>query len=249
MNRHKWILAMAALGLMAGSGALLGRLHAHQKLGAPGLKTTPLPGSVRRLVLLPEQVLDCQSQWIEADDVTTNSLPRDTSFGQRYYTAKDGFQLSLNTVLMGTDRTSIHKPQFCLVGQGWRIDSTDREVVPIERPHPYDLPVVKLTCSKAVEQDGQRVPYRGLYVYWFVADGAISADPSGFERMWWMARELVRHGELQRWAYVSCFAVCHPGQEEAAYQRMKAFIAAAVPEFQLATGRPAGAAPPTGRQR
>ena len=249
MNRHKWILALAALGLMAGSGALLGRLHAHQKLGAPGLKSTPLPGSVRRLLLLPEQVLDCQSQWIEADDVTTNSLPHDTSFGQRCYTAKDGFQLSLNTVLMGTDRTSIHKPQFCLVGQGWRIDGTDREVVPIERPHPYGLPVVKLTCSKVVEQDGQRATYRGLYVYWFVADGAISADPSGFERMWWMARELLRHGELQRWAYVSCFAVCHPGQEEATYQRMKSFIAAAVPEFQLATGPPAAAPPQAGRPR
>jgi hypothetical protein len=249
MNRSKWMLAGIALALMAGSGALLGRLQAHQKLGLPGLKSTPLPGGLCRLVLLPEQVLDWQSKWIETDAITTNTLPRDTSYGQRLYTAPDGFQLSLNTVMMGTDRTSIHKPQFCLTGQGWHIDRTEREVVPIARPYPYDLPVVKLTCSKDIEQEGQRVPYRGLYVYWFVADHAISGDPSGFERMWWMARELLTHGELQRWAYVSCFSVCHPGQEAAAYERMKAFIAASVPEFQLASGAPTGARPQTGHPR
>jgi len=51
--------------------------------------------------------------------------------------------------------------------------------------------------------------------------------------MWWMARELFRTGELQRWAYVLCFAVCLPGQEEVTFERIRKFIAAAVPEFQL----------------
>jgi hypothetical protein len=180
MNRQKWILAVTALALMAGSGALLGRLQTHQKLGVPGLKSTPLPGTLCRFVILPDKVLDWQAKWVEPDAVTTNTLPRDTSFGMRLYTAADGFQISLNAVLMGTDRTSIHKPQFCLVGQGWRIDRTEREVVPIGQPHPYDLPVAKLTCSKEVEQDGRRVPYRGLYVYWFIADRALSGGPVGF---------------------------------------------------------------------
>jgi hypothetical protein len=51
--------------------------------------------------------------------------------------------------------------------------------------------------------------------------------------MWQMAKHLLRTGELQRWAYVSVFAVCAPGQEDAAFERIKRFIAAAVPEFQL----------------
>jgi len=51
--------------------------------------------------------------------------------------------------------------------------------------------------------------------------------------MWWMARDLIRTGVLQRWAYVSYLAICEPGQEDATFERMKTFIAASVPEFQL----------------
>jgi hypothetical protein len=80
---------------------------------------------------------------------------------------------------------------------------------------------------------GQPVTVRGVYVYWFVADGALSGDMSGRERMWWMAKHLLQTGELQRWAYVSCLAVCLPGQEDATFERVKKFIAASVPEFQM----------------
>ena len=54
-----------------------------------------------------------------------------------------------------------------------------------------------------------------------------------WQRLWWLARDLLRTGVLQRWAYVSCFTVCIPGQEEAVFERVKRLIAASVPEFQL----------------
>jgi len=38
---------------------------------------------------------------------------------------------------------------------------------------------------------------------------------------------------LQRWAYVSYFTACLPGQEDATFARMKALITASVPEIQL----------------
>ena len=58
--------------------------------------------------------------------------------------------------------------------------------------------------------------------------------------MWWMAQKLLTTGVLQRWAYISCFAVCLPGQEDALFEHMKRFIAASVPEFQLVP-KPGGA--------
>jgi len=79
---------------------------------------------------------------------------------------------------------------------------------------------------------------RAIYVYWFVSDNELSADH--LQRMWWMTRDLVRSGTLQRWAYVGCLTFCAPGQEEGAYQRMKQWIAAAVPEFQLTPAMPGG---------
>jgi len=240
MNRQKWILVAVALALMAGTAGLLVRLKANQKLGAPGVKTSPIAGSPRLRVELPETVLDCQSKFIEPDAMVTNTLPKDTSFGQRHYTATDGFQAAMNVVLMGSDRTSMHKPQFCLEGAGWRIERTELATIPVAWPHPYDLPVIRLTVAREADLNGQRATVRGTYVYWFVADHALSADPSGLRRLWQSARSLLTTGVLQRWAYVTCFSVCLPGQEDAAFQRMQRLIAAAVPQFQLASGPPKG---------
>jgi hypothetical protein len=38
---------------------------------------------------------------------------------------------------------------------------------------------------------------------------------------------------LQRWAYISYFSPCLPGQEGPTFERVKKLIAASVPEFQL----------------
>jgi hypothetical protein len=156
--------------------------------------------------------------------------------------AADGSWIDLSVVLMGSDRTSLHKPQFCLEGMGLHIDdeASAQTSVRVERPEPYDLPVVKLVATGQITKDGGSQSYRGVYVYWFVADNSLSASVSGVGRMWSMASQFVRTGVLQRWAYVTCFAVCGPGQEDATFERMRAFIAASVPEFQL-TPRPAGA--------
>jgi hypothetical protein len=187
-------------------------------------------------------VLDCTSEAIEVDKTTLGWLPQDTSFGQRVYRAPDGFQTSVNVVLMGSDRTSIHKTEFCLEGQGWAIDrnASSQATVPVDRPFRYDLPVTKFVATKQVTVQGQPVTARGIYVLWFVADND-EYTARHWQRMWWMARDLLRTGVLQRWASISYFAACAPGQEDATFERMKKFIVASAPEFQLVP-RPANTA-------
>ena len=245
MNTRKWLYFGMALAMIAASAGLLHYFHGHQKLGAPGVKWRPLTNSACVRVELPERLLDYESKWMEVDDLTRRTLPQDTSYGARLYKGPDGFQMLMSVVLMGADRTSLHKPQFCLEGQGWHIDSSASEETKIRVARPasaggsYDLPLVKLVATRQVAADGRTETWRGVYVYWFVADDALSASVSGFERMWWMAENLVRTGVLQRWAYVSCLSVCRPGQEQAAFERMKTLIQAAAPEFQLAPrGKP-----------
>jgi hypothetical protein len=107
----------------------------------------------------------------------------------------------------------------------------------LTEPHPYDLPVTRIIARRVVRRpDGESLELRAVFVYWFVADAQLSADH--LERMLWMARDLVFRGTLQRWAYVSAFAICLPGQEEAAYGRMRDFLVAAVPQFQRVAGVP-----------
>src|SRR5438093_1361707 len=107
----------------------------------------------------------------------------------------------------------MHKPQICLRGTGWNIDQAERETVPITKPVAYDLPVMKLTLSE--EKPGTFGGHRGIYVYWFVAENEYT--PEHWQRMWWMFRDLLRTGVLQRWAYMSYFTECAPGQEKAAF--------------------------------
>jgi hypothetical protein len=235
MNVKKWIVLTVTLLLIGATGGVISRIKHHQKLGLPGVKTQPLAGTRNLEVILPERVLDYTSEKMPQQDIVLNMLPKDTSFGERRYRAPDGFSAQVNVVLMGNDRTSIHKPQFCLEGAGWKIQPSESgvETVHMEQPEPYDLQVMKLVTTRQISFNGEPTVVRGLYVYWFVADNTLSADAVGFKRMGEMAWELISTGVLQRWAYVSYFAVCKPGQEQQTFDRLKTLMQASVPEFQL----------------
>lgn len=221
-----------ALVLILGTGAALKELHSSQRLGKPGVQTVSTDDPKRLKVVLPVRVAGFASEEVPISKLVLDFLPRDTSFGQRIYKGPDGSEILMNVVLMGADRTSIHKPQFCLAGAGWDIDYgiSSEASIRIEEPVSYELPVMKLVVSKQAVIEGKTISAKGLYVYWFVADGAYTAQH--WERMWWMAGHMVRTGELQRWAYVTCFSICAPGQEDATFAKMTKFIAQAVPRFQ-----------------
>jgi hypothetical protein len=236
MNRNKLILAIVTVLLIGSVAGVLARYKSIQRLGEPGVKTRPIPGSKNLVVVLPENVPGYAAAIMQQHAVVTNTLPKDTSYGLCRYTAPDDFYTDLNVVLMGSDRASMHKPQFCLTGNGWTIHQTEITQIPIEQPVAYDLSVIKITASGKFTQGGREQTYGGIYVYWFVADNALSADAEGWDRMWSMARDLFTTGVLQRWAYISYFAPCMPGQEEQTYERVKKLIAATVPEFQTSLG-------------
>jgi len=235
MSKSKTLCFVTAVLLMAATAGLLSEVRAHQKLGLPGIKTHPLANSIRLKADLPEKVLNYQVEQMDPDDVAVKILPADTSFGQCRYVAPDGFHVDLKVVLMGTDRTSLHKPQFCLPGQGWQIDNrlSGETSIPIESPCSYNLPVVKLVTKIQTVLNGETVQASGVYVYWYVCEDSMSASVSGFQRMWLTAQRLLTTGVLQRWAYVSCWSVCSPGQEQATFERLRSFVAASVPQFQL----------------
>jgi hypothetical protein len=238
MNRRKYILCAVALALMAGTAILLAVVP--QKLGPAGVKASPIAGSERWQIDLPEHVLDYDSKEQPPAPVALEMLPKDTSLEERVYYKPGGGEFASSVVLMGTDRTSIHKADYCLRGQGMRIQQITEETVHMDQPKPYDLPVVKIVADETVSVDGKPVVKRCVYVYWYVADGQLSNDRSGFGRMWSMTKQLLFTGVLQRWAYVRFYTFCDPGKEDAAFGELKRAIAASVPQFQLVP-QPSGA--------
>ena len=236
MNRSKTILFITVLALISGTAILLAHAKSNQRLGLPGVKTRPLAGSQNLEVMLPVDLAGFQSQSFPQTAAVTNLLPRDTSYGMRIYQAGDGFWSQVNVVLMGSSRSSIHQPEICLTGQGWTIDysSSRVEQIHMDKPKPYSLPVMRLNAKRDVEAEGQRVTQKGIYLYWFVDADEYTAVHS--HRMLLMAQDMILKDVLDRWAYISFFSVCGPGQEDATYDRMKQLINLSVPEFQLVPG-------------
>jgi Protein of unknown function (DUF3485) len=232
MKKNQWLFFLMVMVLIAGTAGTLTWFKKHQKLGRPGIKAVAIPGKVVMKIDLPERVLDFTSSNEPESQVVLDYLPKDTSFAQRLYTAPDGFWVNANIILMGADRTSIHRPEFCLPGQGFQINSKTVVNIPIDETQHYDLPVMKWVISKTVQTpDGQKENISGLYVFWFVADNEQSTGIVPMQLQ--MMRDQLFTGVLQRWAYVSYFTVCAPGQEDATFKRVKALIAASVPKFQL----------------
>lgn len=243
MTRREGIaLGLAFLIMGAGAGVLRER-QAAQRLGVPGVKVVSEPayGEDRHLVSsnsvwLPARVLDLNSSNVPVAKIVEEWLPKDTVYGHRRYRGTNGFEVDQSVVLMGADRSSIHQPQYCLAGSGWAIEKEEYTTIRVSRPYAYDLPVCKLTTrARLRDAAGQVQTVRGLYVYWFVADNQLTGSHK--QMQWWIARDLLRRGVLERWAYVACMTYGLPGQEEALFRRLGDFIAAGVPEFQLAAGR------------
>jgi hypothetical protein len=250
MKQSKWILFGVVLGMIAATMIYLAEIRGTQRLGAPGVRVGPVPlygakGAkvADQSVLLPETIAGAKSAAEPVTDIELAALPKDTTFGRRRYWLDKDFITDISVVLMGTDRTSIHQPQFCLVGQGWAIDQTEHVAMRVEQPHPYDLPVIKLTASKSVAREDQHgAIMRGIYVYWFVSADKITADQG--TRLWSIAKTMVEKRELERWAYISYFAPCHPGEEDATFARLEQFIRESVPTFQVVAGQPTGGISP-----
>jgi hypothetical protein len=238
MNRSVVQIFIVFALLVGLTAAVLVRVRTRLNLGKPGVKivAVPLYDPESNLVAsssvyLPSKVANFSSTLEPVTKPELQMLPPDTIFGRRLYTAPDHFTIGASVVLMGTDRTSIHKPQYCLVGQGEAIMQSEVVTIPMTKPFPYDLNVMKLTTrSQRSISKGHVITLSGMYIYWFVADGELT--PLHGQRMWWMAKDMLATGVLQRWAYISYFARCMPGKEDELFSRMKAFITDIVPEIQ-----------------
>jgi hypothetical protein len=240
----KSILFVAAILIMVATVGGILHFKLHQRLGKPGVKLGPTPlldptgkKVAEESVILPENVSGFEATSLPVSDIELNVLPKDTMFGKKMYKADDGFVSAVSVVLMGADRTSIHKPEICLVTQGWTIDKSEMDHIKMKQPIAYELTVMKMTATlRGKDKNGQPVTVRGIYVYWFVADNLLTATHR--QRMLWMARDLLLTGALDRWAYVAYFAQCAPGGEEPIYQRLKDLIVESVPQFQLVPSNP-----------
>jgi hypothetical protein len=238
MNKQEIRVAVVVLALIALAAAAID--FAKPRLGKPGLAMEKVAitnevGEVVRdqRVRLPERVPGFHSADAPITQMEARTLPADTSYGRKLYWDNSGFITQMSAVMMKTDRTSIHRPQVCITGQGWKIAKTEVIDIPVPLPAAYNLKATCMTSSKIVRdpKTGKETLRACVYVYWFVSEHRMAPDHS--EALWFISRDLITSGTLYPWAYVSCFVPCAPGEEGIAIARVKRLVAETAPEFQL----------------
>jgi exosortase len=170
---------------------------------------------------------------VQPDPIERTILPPDTGFSRKLYLNLDhpGQTVLLSVVLSGRDRTSIHRPELCLVGQGWSIEGTRRHRFDYPRNPSAAFEATVLEVHREVHADGQlhRVP--AIVVYWFVGDDRVVASQGA--RMLYDAWSRVVHGRAPRWAYVLLLTGSTDGAD-AALARVQAILSETLPAFQPA---------------
>jgi len=213
-GRRGW-LALAVAGCAAGEMVFLAQLGARTgggagvRLAAGGADPVALPAFLG-------------TEWIgrraEVTTVERTLLPADTGFSRRSYVsvADPAHAVFVSIVLSGRDRTSIHRPEICLVGQGWTLVDA--------QPHAFRgtragerVPATLLRTERTLP--GGTRPAPALVAYWFVDGDTVVATQA--ERLWRDACNRVFRGRADRWAYVLMQADAADG-EAAALARMQA---------------------------
>ena len=163
-------------------------------------------------------------------------LPPDTEFARKLYHDFPGHgdEIYCSIVLTGAMQQSIHRPEICLVAQGWNI--INQEYIPIQLKSGHTLVVCNLTIRTVAEYGGQPVTVTAYNMYWFVGENITT--PSHLERTFLTSWDRIAHSRAHRWAYITVLARItdnlRPHGLDAAQTRtmMLDFIRTVVPAFQ-----------------
>jgi hypothetical protein len=122
-----------------------------------------------------------------------------------------GIEYHVSIVLSGQERTSIHRPQRCLTGQGHTIVRSRILGAPL--PDGDEVQVKLLETEQSLPApEGQTRLRNTFYAYWFVGQGR--ETPLHNTRMFWLGWDRVVHSVAHRWAYVSVSGARSADSEE-----------------------------------
>jgi hypothetical protein len=135
----------------------------------------------------------------------------------------------LSIVLSGRDRTSIHRPELCLIGQGWTIAGRADHRFAHPGSGGGSFPATLLHVQRQVQTPRGSAVVPQVVAYWFVyGDGVVATHWQRLLRDGW--NRVVR-ARTDRWAYVLIQTDAQDG-EKAALARIEAVLAETLPIFQ-----------------
>lgn len=136
-------------------------------------------------------------------------LPPDTEIERMQYRRADRRPIAVSVVVAGRHRKSIHRPEDCLTGQGFRIEGWRH--IGVDLPGERELPVSVFRLVQPKTR-GSRHANEALYAYWFVGGDYTTARHT--TRLLRTAWERLVRGRMSRWCYVTVGCSVPVGDEE-----------------------------------
>lgn len=208
----------------------------------PNAALNPESGVILRL---PESIPGYISEEVEMSEQEKYWLPDDTlNIKQSYSFSNAANELeafdqnfSASIILSGADKRSLHRPEVCMTGQGWSINTAETKVVKLETEG-GPLEVMDLCLSRTAEGgNGESVVIKAHYVYWWV--GRDVSTPHSYKRILLSAINNVFKNTNDRWAYPSVMVKSignDKEKDEAARERAFDYIRKYAPTFQKSLG-------------
>lgn len=160
----------------------------------------PDHGAVLFLETHPATCPECGGMLSSLSPFETEMLPKDTRADKRQYMRDDEIPLQVALVFSGRDRSSIHRPEVCMVSDRSTIVASQRRSVAVPGHAPIEVQLLDIQHT-AQTPDGRSVTWRSYFAYWFAGRGHETA--SHLVRMFWMAWDRILWNRAYPWAYVS----------------------------------------------
>jgi exosortase len=193
-TRNAVLIWRSIVGLLvvAGAGAIVTVSSTSHRAGVAGVKME-----------LPDSVGDALG--FDGDlDREHRLLPADTEFVKKQYLSASPIPVNCEIVLTGAERSSIHRAEACLLGQGWTLLSAEEVNVPVATGRAQRVKLLRLSKLR----DGQQL--FGYFLYWYVGADRVTDDT--FSRIFLSTWDQLTRGVNHRWAYVSVSSELAPGQ-------------------------------------
>lgn len=153
-------------------------------------------------------------------------LPKDTVMVKKRYEHPMGRAVFVTVVLSGRERSSIHRPQRCLTGQGNTITGSEVMDISLQDGRELDVMLLDMTRNYTLK-DGRKIASNTYYAYWFV--GRNRETPNHITRMIWMAADRIFKNKAHRWAYIGIAGV--QAEDDSHKEQISEFVRMLYPEI------------------
>jgi EpsI family protein len=152
--------------------------------------------------------------------VEASLLPEDTLLARKRYRNPAGEQVVVTILITGAQRSSIHRPEWCLPAQGHSIVSSRPHKIPLKDRDPVTVRLLELR-REPIDGSQRTRGFASAYAYWFVSRERETAYH--LNRMLWMAFDSIFRNTTPSWAFISVATGLTPGSD-AHMERIEHFV-------------------------